>query len=108
VGDLRAIRDYTRDRWGEKKAERYLDDAEAALVRLSRHPGLLLSREGFHPALRFYVMNKHIFVCNVSKRRIIVLTVLASRMDVGGRLARLEPTLATEVELLIRQLNQDT
>lgn len=104
LSDLTAIFAYTCDRWGEKKAERYLDDAEAALTRIARYPGLLQAREEFHSALRFYVMNEHVFVCDFSTRRIIILTILAARIDIVSRLARLEPTLVSEVELLTQQL----
>lgn len=104
--DLRAIRDYTRKTWGETQADRYLEDAEAALNRISHHPGLLVARPELHPALRFYVMNKHIFVCDLSDTQIILLTVLSSKMDILSRLARLEPTLVAEVDVLRRKLHQ--
>lgn len=110
--DIREIREYSTREWGKRTAEKYLDDLEAGLERLKSNPGLLRAEPDLHPALTFYLVNKHLIVCDVqakSGRRpksIVVLTVLHASMDLPTRLAELQPTLAAEVEILHRKLRR--
>jgi hypothetical protein len=70
------------------------------------HPDLLKQDLDLHPALRFYRVNKHLLVCDVHSKSIVVLTVIHASMDIPIRLAELQPTLAAEVELLRRKLQR--
>jgi plasmid stabilization system protein ParE len=92
--------------WGRRTAARYIANIEAALARVQEQPDLLRPEADFHPDLRFYRVNKHLLVCDVSPRSIIVLTVIQTSRDIPARLSELEPTLAAEVELLRRKLQQ--
>jgi plasmid stabilization system protein ParE len=100
VSDIRSIALCSTEQWDQAVAERYIDDLEAALVRCSEHPGLMLGRSDLHPNLRFYSVNQHILVCDVTEDSIVVLTVANAKTDLISRLAHLEPMLATEVEIL--------
>jgi toxin ParE1/3/4 len=104
--DLADIEVYSVEQWGKRTASRYLSDLEAGLKRIRENPELLRSEEGFHPALRFYSVNRHVFVCDVLPDVIFVLTVLHGSMDIPSRLLELSPTLSMEVELLHRKLQQ--
>ena len=101
VGD---IFEYSTRQWGKKTAEKYLDDIEAGLERVKEQPSLLQEAPELHSALKFYRVNKHVFVCDVLSKSIVVLTVVHASMDIPNRLAELQPTLSTEVELLHRKL----
>jgi plasmid stabilization system protein ParE len=98
--DIAEIESYSVARWGKEVASKYIADIEAALTRLQDRPELLREDEAFHPALRFYRVNKHSVVCDVRAHAICVLTIIHASRDIPSRLAELEPTLATEVELL--------
>lgn len=100
INDLRAIESFSVERWGETVADRYLDDIEASLSRCSQNPGLLVSRSELSPRLKFYVVNKHLLVCDVTDECIVVLTIAHSSPDLLTRLEDLEPTLKAEVQLL--------
>lgn len=102
--DVQAIFDYSVEHWGKRSAEKYLDEIEAGLERLKSQPSLLRTEPDLHAALRFYRVNKHLLVCDVSSESIVVLTVIHASMDIPTRLAELQPMLAAEVELLHRRL----
>lgn len=104
--DLEDILDFSRAHWGRKVGEKYFDDLEAGIQRIEANPALLTANPEFHPALRFYRVNKHLFVCDVQEPSIVVLTVLHASMDIPRHLAELEPTLAAEVELLHRRFRK--
>jgi toxin ParE1/3/4 len=103
VSDIQAIYDYSIATWNESVAESYLSDIESALQRCAENPGLLLSKPFLHPALRFYVVRKHLLVCDVTENAVIVLTVSDSRMDLAEKLEFLQPTLSAEIDLLRRR-----
>ena len=102
--DVQAIFDYSAKRWGKSTADKYLDDIEAGLERLKAQPELLKSVPDSPPALTFYRINKHLVVCDARPEAIVVLTVVHASMDIPARLAELQPTLVTEVELLHHRL----
>ena len=73
---------------------------EAGLLRLADHPDLLRPEPDFHPALTFYRVNKHLFVCDSRPESTVLLTVVHASMDIPARLSELQPSLAAEVEIL--------
>lgn len=102
--DLVSIEKYSKESWGKRVANRYLDDIEAALERISENPDIFREEPNFHQCLYFYRVNKHLLVCDMQSDSVFVLTVLHASMDIPERLAELEPTLNLEVELLHQQL----
>ena len=102
--DLITIEEYSIENWGKRVANRYLDDIEAALQRISDDSEILRDEPNFHEYLFFYRVNKHLLVCDVQPGAVFVLTVLHANMDIPDRLAKLEPTLEREVEMLHQQL----
>jgi plasmid stabilization system protein ParE len=104
--DLAEIEAYSAAEWGKRTAARYIEDIEAALVRIEEKPDLLRPEEGFHTALSFYRVNKHLLICDRQPKAIFLLTVIHASRDIPSRLAELAPTLAAETELLHRQLKE--
>lgn len=104
--DLVSIEEHSIDNWGKRVANRYLDDIEAALQRISVNSDILRKEPSFHHYLYFYRVNKHLLVCDVQEEFVVVLTVLHGNMDIPERLTELEPTLKLEVEFLHQQLVQ--
>jgi plasmid stabilization system protein ParE len=98
--DISEIEAFSIEHWGKPAASRYLADLEQALVRLQEQPDLLRPEADFHSDLRFYRVHKHLLVCDVQPKAILLLTVIHDSRDIPSRLAELEPTLAAEVELL--------
>jgi plasmid stabilization system protein ParE len=106
ISDIRDIEAYSIAEWGKRTAARYLSDVEAALLRVQENPDLLRPEQDFHPNLRFYRVNKHLLVCDVQPKAIVLLTVMGANRDIPSRLAELAPSLAAEVELLHAKLSQ--
>ena len=102
--DIEEIYQYSADRWGKRTADKYVDELEAALERLKSHPELLQPQPDLHPALAFYLVNKHLVVCDRQEKAVVVLTVIHTSMDIPCHLATLQPTLPVEVEILHSQL----
>ncbi len=103
LNDIAAIRQFSIEQWGKKVASKYIAQVEDALSLIQSKPDLLWHEEGYPPCLRFYHINKHVLVFDIQTSDIILLTVFHGSMDILSRLAELEPTLASEVELLHRK-----
>ena len=103
---LAEIRSYSTREWGQQVAEKYLDDLQAGLERIRQRPDLVEPLPDLHPALGFYRVNKHLLVCDVLGKTIVVLTVMHASMDIPARLSELEPKLAEEVAMLHRSLHR--
>lgn len=106
ISDLRAIEEYSVERWGNKVADRYFEEIVAALDRLSDAPGLLREEPALASGLHFYRVRKHVLVCDSRDATIIVLAVIHSAMDLPARLAELEPRLISEAEILHEKLRR--
>ena len=104
LASINEIEQYSIENWGRKVAARYIEDLEAGLLRIQEQSDLLRPQPEFHPDLCFYRINKHLLVCDLQKTSIIVLAVIQASQDIPERLAELEPTLAKEVELLHKKL----
>jgi plasmid stabilization system protein ParE len=105
--DIAGIEEYSVSKWGKRAAAKYVSEFEAALVRMQQTPELLRLEESFHPRLSFYRVNKHLLVCDMQPKTIVLLTVIHVSRDIPSRLAELAPTLATEVELLHQRLTRE-
>lgn len=107
--DLVAIEAYSAEHFGKRVADQYIAKMEAALKRIEAQPNLLREEQSFHKSLRFYRVEKHMLVCEtLFQGKIIVLTVLHGSMDLPSRLIELEPNLALEAELLMKQLQRSS
>lgn len=106
--DLDEIASYSARKWGERVADQYLGDLDAAIARLADSPGLLQERPDTSLRLRFHPVQEHVLVCDVIGKRIYVLAIRHAVMDLPRRIAELEPQLIHEVGLLTRQIEQDT
>ena len=104
--DISEIEQYSVREWGRKVAKRYLSDIESALVRIQEDRELLRAENDLHPDLRFYRVNKHLLVCDVQPKSVFLLTVIHASRDIPSRLAEMQPALASEVELLRKQIGK--
>lgn len=102
--DLAEIQEYSLAKWGERQADKYLDDMESALSRIQERPDLLRPETQFSPFLSFYRVNKHLLVCDRVESTIYLLAVIHGNRDIPSRLSELTPSLAAEVELLREKL----
>jgi len=98
--DIEEIHAYSIERWGRDVAERYLDDLDSALRRLTELPSLLQERPEDSLRLRFYPVRQHVLICDVIAGQIYVLALRHASMDLPRRLAELEPQLVYEAQLL--------
>ncbi|MEX2186545.1 MAG: type II toxin-antitoxin system RelE/ParE family toxin [Pirellulales bacterium] len=106
LDDLAGIVEFSTREWGDRVATRYLDDIEAGIRRLCERPGLLEPLADLPSALKCYAVNKHVIVCDVQGRSIVVLTIIHASMDIPRRLAELQPSIAAEVVLLHESLRR--
>jgi toxin ParE1/3/4 len=104
--DIAGIEAYSVEQFGERAADRYMNKLEAGINRIAAQPDLLRTAPSLHLTLRFYRIEKHLLVCETGfGGKIIILTVLHASMDIPSRLAELEPSLALEAELMLKELS---
>jgi toxin ParE1/3/4 len=107
--DIVGIESYTVERYGKRVADKYIGKLEAGIDRVYDNPDLLCKEASFHPSLKFYRIEQHLFVCETGiEGKIIILTLLHCSMDIPSRLAELEPSLSIETDILLRHLSRDS
>ena len=102
--DLQEIEEYSIQRWGKKTANRYLEDIQTALSLLQEKPDLLRQKPHVSPNFKFYRVREHFLVCVELKDFLLVLTIKHGQMDLPNLVAKLEPTLVKEADLLHQRL----
>lgn len=86
--DLAGIWRYTLDQWGERQADTYLDDLDAAFVMLATMPEMCRERPELGAAVRLYPHAHHLIVYQIrDPETILIVRVLHESMDVTERLA---------------------
>lgn len=105
IADLVEIESYSIDQWGKRTANKYLTAIESALQMIRENPTVLRQIEGLPDKLRCHRVNKHLLICDVQPKSVVVLTVIHGSMDIPDRLAELSPELPQEVVILHDKLN---
>ncbi|MGI9322303.1 MAG: type II toxin-antitoxin system RelE/ParE family toxin [Pseudomonadales bacterium] len=59
---INEIEEYSKDRWGARRAAKYISDVEQALVLLGDHPNLLQTKPEISKHLKFYLSGEHVLV----------------------------------------------
>jgi len=108
VDDLSDIYNYSLERWGKRTADKYLSEINAAIQRIQEHPDLLIDAPDLPEALRFYNVNKHLLICDVESKSIVVLTVVSTYRDIPNLLAKLQLRLSQEAKILHQRLRKST
>ena len=79
--DLIDIWHYTEDRWGEARADRYLDEIDAALDRLCDNPLIGVDCGHIRAGYRRFTAGSHYIFYRLDQAAIEVIRVLHIRMD---------------------------
>jgi toxin ParE1/3/4 len=82
VDDLREIARYTDKKWGALQAERYGEELELTLQRLSLAPEMGQKREAIAPGLRSFRVAQHVAFYLIRKNEITILRLLHPRRNV--------------------------
>ena len=87
-GDLRAVIRYTRRRWGEAQARRYVGQLQACAGALAAGEGAHRNMGDLHPDLRMVHCEHHyIFCLPRPDGPALIVAILHERMDLLTRLA---------------------
>jgi len=81
VEDMREIARYTEKHWGATQTERYGEELELALQRLSLAPGIGKTRDAIAPGLRSFRVAQHVAFYLVRRNQITILRILHPRQD---------------------------
>ncbi len=81
--DVMSIADYTRNRWSEDQAIRYLDDLEACCEKLATFPELGRACDDVRPGLRRMEHGKHVIFYRQQTEGILVTRILHQSMLPG-------------------------
>ena len=82
AADLLEIVRSTKKQWGQEQAQRYREELDLGLQRLSLAPDRGRNREGIVPGLRSFPVAQHIAFYVQRKGRVIILRLLHPRMNV--------------------------
>ncbi len=85
--DLLDIWLYTFTEWGERQADKYLDELSNALTLLAEHPQACRERLEFNPPVRIHHHANHLIVYLVRNDGIEIIRVLHDSMEPGDQLS---------------------
>jgi len=84
--DLRSIRAYTLESWGEAQEQRYLDRLWARFESLRSAPDRYRLRQDLFPGCRIAAEGKHVILFRANDDRLEIVRVLHVAMDFKRRL----------------------
>lgn len=84
--DLKEIRRYTSENWGNKQARQYLIELTANFENLSKSPKLGRTREEIDKDLRSFPVSRHIVFYRERPEGIQIARVLHASMDIKQHL----------------------
>ena len=84
--DLVEIWLYTFQEWGERQADRYLDDLDEAIHLLAEQPLLCRERSEFSPPVRIHHHAHHLIVYLALEDGVNIVRVLHESMDIDSHL----------------------
>jgi len=87
LDDLASIERYTRQHWGEKQADMYLDLLEQALAGILDNPEIGPERSDVADDCRYLPEQSHLIFYRIAGNKIQVLAIPHNSMDVEKYLA---------------------
>ena len=84
--DLRGIWRDTCDKWGDRQADKYLDELNAGIEQLRDNPKLGKLRDALRPGYRSLHVNRHIVYYTLEPSLIRIIRVLYDGMDADRNL----------------------
>ncbi len=81
TSDLEQILEYTLQNFGEKQAEKYVNQLKKHLAMLSQYPNSTAERDEFLPPVRIFPSGGHLIVYIIKKDHISVVRFLHKGMD---------------------------
>ncbi len=84
--DLVDIWNYTVETWGEKQAEKYLQDVEDTINHLAENPELGKQRPEIVPGYYSFPVRKHIIFYLIADSYIDIIGILHGKMDIDKNL----------------------
>ncbi len=81
IEDLRAIRQYTLDKWGSRQEENYLNEIWEKFEFILSNPSKFRFRNDLFPRCQIASQGKHVILFRIQKDVIQVARVLHSSMD---------------------------
>ena len=85
--DLIDIWLYTFNQWGEKQADKYLDELDAVLILLAEQPLICHERTEFSPPVRIHHYAHHLIVYAIIDDGINIVRVIHASMDIEAQLS---------------------
>lgn len=81
LADLKSIRAYTLENWGEAQETRYLDQLWTKFETLCKDPGRCRLRQDLFPGCRIAAEGRHVILFRVREEVLEIIRVLHGAMD---------------------------
>jgi toxin ParE1/3/4 len=100
--DIANIHTYSQTRWGEAKANQYVEAIYRALEKLAARPDRSISRDKRSAPFRMIAIRQHFALYEVLNGDVIVLTIMHQAQNVEKHVARLTPAFETLIARMMR------
>ncbi|HWU13425.1 MAG TPA: type II toxin-antitoxin system RelE/ParE family toxin [Caulobacter sp.] len=84
--DLQEAWTYSRDQWGARRADSYVRDLNAAILRIGAHPMAGQACDEIRPGYRKHPAGSHMLFYQIREDAVVVIRVLHQQMDVQDKL----------------------
>lgn len=81
VSDLRCIRNYTLEKWGERQEQIYLDAMWDRFEEILAEPDRWRCREDLFPGCQLAAQGKHVILFRIRGKTLQIVRILHSAMD---------------------------
>jgi toxin ParE1/3/4 len=88
IGDLRSIRDYTLEKWGEEQEEIYLSEMWDRFEEIQSNSGRHRFRHDLFPNCQIATQGKHVILFRSEGEILQIVRVLHSAMDFGRHIPK--------------------
>ncbi|WP_298868388.1 type II toxin-antitoxin system RelE/ParE family toxin [uncultured Gimesia sp.] len=95
---LKEIYAYSCDHWGEKVAQKYMDDLEAAIQQAAREQGGTKSNPDFSTRFTYSPARKHYLFFEIRDDTLFLATIFHAVMNIKERLAEEMDEIKRELE----------
>ena len=86
--DLKEIRRYTKEQWGDRQSLKYLDAVERVFDAIAENPEIGMKREDIREDLQYFNHGRHVIFYMVLPKKLAIIRILSQRIKQENELQK--------------------
>lgn len=100
LADLRDILAFSSDRWGDARAEHYIQALYASFGKIAEAPDLGLKRQKRAQSFRMVQAQMHFIIYDVMQDTVVILTIQHQKRDIETLIKAMRPQLLKMIAMM--------